>query len=501
MNRKALIKMSLFGILLALVLSVTSLLFLNRFASTQASRFREEFLTFYASSLSRKIQKMSWEDLRHAKKILQEDQGFGPPPPFGPPGPHMPPPPNGFRPPRPPRPPGPPPGPEMWLVSETGEILAQKGPSKWNLSWSSLPRPNDEKKILNQEDFFRLRPSVSVIKLATDLPLFLVVRENKSLPFAPLLIAQAVLTSAMILIGLVIALVVLFFYLHRKSNEARSVLHRLEQGDLKARFEIRRFDEFAGLMVDFNRMAEEIEMLVGRIHTTEKKRKELLQELGHDLRTPLTSLKTNFETLELHHEKLGSEEKHHLFSVLNSEVDYLKDLLEKLMTIAALDEPHYKATTAHIDLQELLLQEIKTRQNASGNSLTWTLDTQLQDIEGIVLGDPHLILRLLRNGLDNASRYAETRVHVELKKEKDKLQIHINDDGPGFDDESLKNFGVRKEFQGRKITKGGHISLGLGAVIMRTIAELHNGSIHISNQRAINQKAGASLKIELPLSY
>ncbi|WP_373997629.1 ATP-binding protein [Bdellovibrio bacteriovorus] len=521
MNRKALIKMSLYGVLLAVILSLASLLFLNRITAIQASRFRDDFLTFYASSLERKIQNLSVEQIRNSKKILQDERGFGPPP-FGPPrgapsllreGQPMPPPPDfAGRPMMPPPPPGgfhprmhegPPSrnaGPEMWLITATGDILSAKENAKWDLNWEQLPRPAGNKKLVSKEDFFRLKPSISVIKLNAEVPLYLVVRDTKPMAFGRLLATQAILTSAMIVIALVIALAALFFYLHKKSKEARSVLRRLEEGDLKARFEIKRFDEFGELMLDFNRMAEEIEMLVGRIHSTEKKRKELLQELGHDLRTPLASLKTNFETLELHHEKLSNDDKTNLFGVLNSEVDYLKDLIEKLMTIAALDEPHYKTTTIHVDLQELLTQEIKARQNAAGNGLTWMFNGNLEVPDRIVLGDTHLILRLVRNGLDNAARYAETKVVVDLKQEAGKIQIQISDDGPGFDSESLKTFGVRKEFQGRKIGKNGHISLGLGAVIMRTIAELHNGSIRISNLRTEDKNEGALLNIELPLA-
>lgn len=501
MNRKALIKISLFSLAITLLLSLGSLLFLNRFASIQGSRFRDDFLTFYASSLERRIQNLTLEQIRESKNILQKEGGFPPPPHFRPPPPNFRPgerphgpPPRGFMPPPPQQ------RADMWIVFTNGLILNNSPDANWDLNWAELPKPKEVNRLVTQEDFLRLQSSVSVIKLNYPQDIYLVVRETKRAFLGPLFLTQAILTATMIIIALAISLAFMFFYLHRKSQEARSVLRRLEQGDLKARFEIRRFDEFGELMLDFNRMAEEIETLVGRIHSTEKKRKELLQELGHDLRTPLTGLKTNFETLQVHHERLSAKDKTEMFTSLSGEITYLQDLIEKLMTIASLDEPHYKTSTEEVDLVEILSQEVQMRQNAHGNNLTWTLQNNLhKNRPAKVLGDGHLLLRLLRNGLDNASRYANSAVKVNVTVESQSVRIYISDDGPGLEQNAIESFGKRREFQGRRITKNGHFSLGLGAVIMNAIAQLHNGAIGILNVYEGAERKGAMLVIELPL--
>ncbi|MEN0058541.1 MAG: histidine kinase dimerization/phospho-acceptor domain-containing protein, partial [Bdellovibrio sp.] len=396
MNHKALIKIAVLGVVLALALSLLSLLFLNRATSTQTAGFRNNFLSFYATSIERQIRDMSLAEVRQATQLLKEDRNFRgppPPPPFGGPPPR-----DDMMGPPPPRPPfeerkgsvpppfaygdkeerrPPPPmggrGPDIWLVSEQGEVLHSRENSEWDLLWADLPRPSQYGEILSKEDFFRLSPTISVIKLNTVTPLYIVTRDKSRDFLAPLLMTQAVLTASMIFVALLVSLAALFFYLRRKSSEARSVLRRLEQGDLKARFEIQRFDEFGELMLDFNRMAEEIEKLVGRIHATESKRKTLLQEISHDLRTPLTSLKANFETLQNHYDRISPQDRNSLFNVLVSEIDYFKELIEKLMTIASLDEPHFKASTEVIELTPLLQQELKTRQDSVDNKISWEL--------------------------------------------------------------------------------------------------------------------------------
>lgn len=527
MNKNALIKVTLFSLTVAVVLSLVSLLFMNRFMSIQGARFRDDFMRFYAASIEQRIHKMPLEQVKIQKDLLKLDRDFRPPMPpppngamMGPPPPHMMPPPPGdlpeddHRPPPPrdkkkdrvfrgPRGPGPGPGRlpppfmemESWIVTEDGGVVLFKKSSALPEPWNELPHPSRAKELSTTENFFRIGSYLVVIRLDTEIPLYLVIKEaNRPPHMANLILTQAILTSLMIVIALGLSVVALFLYMRKKSLEARSVLQRLEQGDLKARFEIHRLDEFGGLMLDFNRMAEEIEKLVGRIHATERTRKQLLQEMGHDLRTPLTSLKTSFETLQIHHDKLSPEKRSELFDVLIREIDYFKDLIEQLMTIASLDEPHFKASTESIEVTNLVTQEVHHRKSA-GPHIEWLLESST---DKTILGDSHLIQRLLRNGLDNAQRYANSKVSVKVSDEKGLIKIEICDDGSGLDEASIKGFGERREFRGRKITKNGHFSLGLGSVIMKAIAELHNGQIKIENIQTNGHIEGAKLTITLP---
>lgn len=517
MNKNALIKVTLFSLTVAVVLSLISLLFMNRFMSIQGARFRDDFMRFYAASIEQRIHKMPLEQIEAQKDLLKLDRDFRPPPPpngamMGPPPPHMmPPPPGGprkdnrdFRGPRGPGPGGPggpgrlpPPFMDMesWIVTQDGRVVLFKKSSSLPEPWDELPHPTRAKEISTTENFFRIGGYTVVLRLDTEVPLYLVIKEaNRPPHMGNLILTQAILTSLMIVIALGLSVVALFLYMRKKSLEARSVLQRLEQGDLKARFEIHRLDEFGGLMLDFNRMAEEIEKLVGRIHATERTRKQLLQEMGHDLRTPLTSLKTSFETLQIHHDKLSPEKRSELFDVLIREIDYFKDLIEQLMTIASLDEPHFKASTESIEVTNLVTQEVHHRKSA-GPHIEWLLESST---DKTILGDSHLIQRLLRNGLDNAQRYANSKVSVKVSDEKGLIKIEVCDDGSGLDEASIKGFGERREFRGRKITKNGHFSLGLGSVIMKAIAELHNGQIKIENIQTNGHIEGAKLTITLP---
>ena len=378
--------------------------------------------------------------------------------------------------------------PSLWLVSENGEVISTNTEKKFPSKWTVLPHPKKVHGIEAHENFL-LDPKTFVVKLDTTPVTYLVSRNEKTLFQGPFLWIQGMHTFTTAAFAVLIALSICFWYLRKKSTEARKVLAQLEAGDLKARFDVKRVDEVGSLILDFNRMAEQIERLVNRLSVTEASRSNLLQELGHDLRTPLTSLTTSFETLKYHSDKISTSDRDELFEMMGSDIRYFKDLLEKLTIVATIEGPKYKASTETIDVQEILESEIRNRQVASGH-LNWRL--QLDDKNhSMMAGDQHLITRLFKNAFDNASRYASHMVKVSVNSTKDRIEVFVMDDGPGLSHEAIESFGKRRERRHVKERDAHDFSLGLGSVIMKTIAEAHDGSIQMSNLST----HGACLKV------
>lgn len=515
LGRKSYLKLLLASIGAAIFLTILSMFILSRLFEAGASRHRNDFYLFWARDMEQKIADLTTlEDIKAKAPEIFANQPyprFGPPPGSSKPG--EPPPPWEIGPPPPPpsrmtfgpiagirgfrRPPMPPGGPaEFWLVDAKGEIVYGNSSNPLPTEWENLPKPEKPYAVEGKQDFFRVTPGNYVVKLGHTVPLYLVINERGRPFLGPMATTQAAMTFSMVAAALLFSLSLTFFYLRRKSIEARVVLSRLEQGDLKARFEIARIDEFGELMLDFNRMADEIEKLVGRIHSTETARKNLLQELGHDLRTPLTSLMTTFDTLKTHFTRMSDADRIDCIDMISAEIKYFHELLEKLMTIATLDEPHYKKTTETIDINEMLFQEIKNRR---GNSaLQWTYAPAIKGPHALIIGDPHLILRMFKNALDNGQRYAKQTMNVALREKKGAYVIAIEDDGPGLTEEGLRLFGKRREHRLNRETKGLDFSLGLGSVIMKTIADLHEGQVEIANIESGGEVRGARLSIVLP---
>jgi signal transduction histidine kinase len=489
------------SIVATVAMTGVSLLCLSYFSDYTSREHRSRFLFFLADSIESNTSDLSDEDLLQpaGQNKLRWILHRPPRPPDhhsegAPDFPNKPP--RGERP-RPKDGGGPPI--QFWIFAEDGtRIFAPEfGPAK--LNWEDIKKPKNIHELSAEEDLFRFSPGIYTIKIDRTPAIYLVARDDRRAFLGPLFLTQAVLTLMTVLLSLGFSLSLIFFYMRRKSREASLVLRRLEQGDLKARFEIKRFDEFSGLLLDFNRMASEIERLISHVRETEKTRTHMMQELGHDLKTPLTALKTSFETLKFHFDKMSEADRQDLLNMMGAEIEYFKELLETLMTMAQLDEPLYKDLTTSLDLSEILNQEIKNRQIKETSNLNWVYNTK-STTPLIIKGDSHLILRLFKNALDNASRYAKSTISVQTEMESDLVTISITDDGTGFDEVSLQSFGTRSGKRKRREGQELHFSIGLGSFIMKTIVELHGGTIYIENCKAQDKTIGAKVIISLPKS-
>ncbi|MHB1286828.1 MAG: sensor histidine kinase [Leptospirales bacterium] len=397
----------------------------------------------------------------------------------------------------------------LWIVGEDGEVFAETPPfGPLPVDWDNMTKPRRVHGIVAHYRPFRLTPDYMIIKLHSVIPAYLLIRIPNTGAVQRTLMGQAVFLFATMSLSAFGGLLITFVYLRQKSIQAKEVLGRLEKGDLKARFPITRLDEVGSLMTDFNRMANAIEHLVSRIEETEQSRQALLQELGHDLRTPMTSLRTAVDTLVAHGEVMSPDERGQFIRIIRGESHYFLRMIEDLFFIAEVGDPKYRKTAEEFDLNKLISSEIlqgKDRTADGVSPISWDLVTDGKPIK--VVGDPILLKRLFRNALQNAGRFARTQVQITLDRVKkaDGVQsalIRILDDGPGISPDEVALFGKRRTR--RFATEGGisdsEISLGLGSVIMAAIVRVHGGQLSVHNRKDMEpSRTGTEVVIEIPL--
>lgn len=281
---------------------------------------------------------------------------------------------------------------------------------------------------------------------------------------------------------------------------ADHVIAELQKGNLKARFPITKMDEIGRAMTRFNKMADEIEHLVDQMKQVEKSRVNLLQDLTHDLRTPIASLKNLLETIDSKKERIDANVLAEFMGLAIKEVDYFERLVEDLLVIAQMSEPKYHLDTSNVSLVDLLEEEIETVMGKShfpGKSIE--LENLTGDDHVSYSGDAHLLKRMFRNAIENAHSFARTQTTIKLSKSESGMIVSIEDDGNGFSSQMLESFGVRKMTRAFNASPSGRLSVGLGSVIMKTVALLHRGSLTAKNRINANGKTeGAEVKIELP---
>lgn len=278
-----------------------------------------------------------------------------------------------------------------------------------------------------------------------------------------------------IIVGIGLSLIILTVYLRRRARQVEDVMERIKSGDLKARFTTNETDESGVLMLHFNEMADEIENLVMNLKNTEESRTRLLQELAHDLRTPVASMKNLQETLFTKGHLLEVGKREQLQNLAMKEVSYFERLVEDLLFLSGVNDPRYGQSFKKIDLSELVQEEMGVFNQGK-------LKLDFDSSKGAMIkGDEHLLRRLLKNALSNASRHAKTAIKVEVFEDSGSVTLRVSDDGKGLKSEDIKSFGEKKFSRQVDEEESVYISIGLGSVIMKKIMGLHNGDLKIKN--------------------
>ncbi|WP_082926400.1 ATP-binding protein [Cupriavidus sp. D384] len=206
-------------------------------------------------------------------------------------------------------------------------------------------------------------------------------------------------------------------------------------------------------------------------------RTQMIASIGHDLRTPLTSLRIRAELID------DAE----LRDAMVQTIDEMGVMVEETLRFArdeALQEP-----TQDVQICDLV-REVVDNQTIQGRSVSWTSQV---DAGMFYRCRPVHLKRALGNIIDNAVRHGNVCVRVLADTVGKSLRIEIEDDGPGIDPEQLER--VFEPFtrldSARSMDSGG---VGLGLAIARSCIRAHGGDISLQNR----QEGGLRALIDLP---
>jgi signal transduction histidine kinase len=258
----------------------------------------------------------------------------------------------------------------------------------------------------------------------------------------------------------------------------QKTIERFGRGDFTARVNSRRADELGQLGRTVDQMAERIEGLL-------KSQRRLLQDISHELRSPLARLGVAVELAR------GGGDADMAFNRIEREADRLNMLVGELIQVTRAEGDPAGLATEPVRLDELVRMIVSdVRIEAERHQIALDLDVNEAEMEG----NPELLRRAIENIVRNAIRYSPEsgRVQVSLKQSGTLYRIAVRDFGAGVPDDALAHlfdpfYRVEKD-RGR--TSGG---VGLGLAIAKRAVELHHGTM-----RASNQRPGLLVEIELP---
>lgn len=296
-------------------------------------------------------------------------------------------------------------------------------------------------------------------------------------------ITSALIAAVALIMAAVVSLLltrVLLAPVHRTI----SGISRLSNGDYSSRLDEQRKDELGQLMDDLDRLAHKLE-------ENRASRQRWLADISHELRTPVTVLTGELETIK---DGIRPLDMQQVLS-LDQEVARLRHLIDDLYELSVSDIGGLRYTFGSVDLQQCLataVEALQMRAKEKGVELKVT-----GEIDSMINGDTQRLDQLFVNLLENSLAYTDTPgdIEIALSQEKGELILTIQDTPPGVGEEECEKLFeplYRHEISRSRRTAG----VGLGLAICRNIVDAHGGRISASP----SVLGGLCIEVSFPVS-
>ncbi len=413
----------------------------------------------------------------------------------------------------------------LYLLDNEGRVMASAGEGK--IFWSNYKvdlqkvkasLTKDDTVPIFADDPDAIGKSCIVAAQALTSPtgemtwIYVVVR-SADITLAPPELAKSYAVRVAIKVGLVtlaigIALTLLVMAaLTRPLTELTKAASEIQDGQEPLLPYRHRTDEIGKLSNTFQDLVIRLKQEVARVTQGDAQRREMIASVSHDVRTPLTALIAQLETIRLKKGELNSAEQQKLFDQALGNTNHLKKLTDSLAELGHLDSPEVKAAKESLPLGELaddVMQRFVPK--AQAKQITLLLDYP-ENLPWVPV-DANLLDRALSNLIDNALRYspANTQVHLQVLPMTtagtvDRIRLSVADQGPGVPEEERER--IFQRFYQSTSHRAMRGSSGLGLAIVRRVAELHGGVAGVSAVNPVSDDAlqpGANFWIDFPLN-
>ena len=295
--------------------------------------------------------------------------------------------------------------------------------------------------------------------------------------------SDVVVVLVYVLIG-ILAFAVTFLLLQEKSaayiGRISDAVERISEGDLNTQVEVVGDDEFSSMASNLNKMVEDIRRLMDKERESERTKNELITNVAHDLRTPLTSIIGYLELLS-GQVVLPPEMQKKYIDIAYSKAKRLEKLIEDLFGFTKMNYGKLAMHVSKVDIVKLLGQLLEeSYPNFANKGLSYELQSNVP--AKIITADGNLLARLFDNLIGNAIKYGAEgkRILVKVMADTDEVQVSVTNYGYVIPAEELplifdKFYRVE---QSRSTHTGG---TGLGLAIVKNIVDMHGGTITVKS--------------------
>ena len=234
---------------------------------------------------------------------------------------------------------------------------------------------------------------------------------------------------------------------------------------------------------EFNQVGQSVETMNRMIDANQHSQKIFFQNASHELRTPLMSIQGYAEGIR---EGVVPDTKA-AAAIIQTESGKMKDLVDDILTLARVEDFKQALELEDLSISDLLYDvswRLKSKADSAG--LTFVHDFKVTDDQ--VLGDEALLERAITNILNNALRYARTRIVLSIQAAEDGLEINLSNDGEAIDPDDVGHIFER-------FYKGKNGNFGIGLAMTKEIIERHGGRISVQSDQT-----ATTFQIFLPLA-
>lgn len=291
------------------------------------------------------------------------------------------------------------------------------------------------------------------------------------------------MTMAYVLLGIGI-FSISFLMMHKSFldyiSRISAAMQNISEGDFNTVLEVRGDDEFSTMADNLNQMARDLKELMEKEREAERTKNELITNVAHDLRTPLTSIIGYLELLSQKPD-LPQEIRCKYIDIAFNKARRLEKLIEDLFGFTKLNYGKISMNVTQVDIVKLLEQLLEEfYPSFSEKNLYYELDTNVQSQK--IMADADLIARLFDNLINNAIKYGAEgkKIIVKIRTDDEIVSISVVNYGYVIPEEELPllfNKFYRVE-QSRSTHTGG---TGLGLAIAKNIVDMHGGTIDVKS--------------------
>jgi len=251
-------------------------------------------------------------------------------------------------------------------------------------------------------------------------------------------------------------------------------------------------DELSDAFID---MSAQIRKQITQLKENDHLRRELVSNISHDLRTPLTAMQGYIETLIIKGDSMSPEDRDHYLQIAQKHTVRLGTLIGDLFELSKLDAASVTPSVESFSLPELIqdiAQEFQIESDRKNIALHVEVDEAMHD----TMGDIGLIQRVLENLVRNAIQFTPEggEVTISIAERSNSFAIAVSDSGPGIAEEDVPRI-FDRFYRARDGEEARSDSSGLGLAIVKRILDLHNSSILVVSKR----NAGTRFEFELPI--